>query len=256
MKSILYWIGGCTAILCLMGSGDLKADISMPFQDNWNQETAGDNANQLTWWDYESSYGDAPAGDTTVITVSGSDKALNMNPNGSESTGICSQRTFLGGSVLSIQTDLQLTTDGAGAGVLGFCENEDPLYGYVLAVSRGTSGGAWLNLRKFDGDLNNSFTTDPVFYASLNPLVAHTYRLDATFSTGQIAFDVFVDGDHKVNANLEPVDIDPYGFTNGLQFVLASNFGQQAYFDNFQAVPEPGTLALLACGGLLLKRKR
>jgi|GEM_PF-3327164 len=232
------------------------ADVVLPFTENWNGETAGDDASQLAHWGYESAYGAAPAADATIVHIGGGDNVLDMNPRNAESMGIRSERALFGGSLLSVETDMQLTTDGDGAGVIGFSQNTAALNGYVLAVSRDGSGGAWVDLRKFDGDLNDSFTVGPVQVATLDPTLPHTYRLEATFSPGQIAFEVYVDNSHLTSPNLNPIDSTPHTFSDGLRFALASNFGQQAYFDDFQAIPEPAMLGLLSVGGLGLLRKR
>lgn len=241
----------------LVPGATLWADISLPFVENWNSEASGNNANQLTWWDYESAYGDAPADDATILHIGGGDNVLDMNPRSSESIGIRSERAMFSGALLSVESDMQLTTDGDGAGVIGFSQNAAPLNGYVLAVSRDGSGGAWVDLRKFDGDLNDSFTVGPVQVTTLDPTLRHTYRLEAVFSPGQIVFSVHIDGSHLTHPNLNVTDsAPPHDFTGGLRFVLASNFGQQAYFDDFQAVPEPVTLGLISLGGLGLLKKR
>jgi hypothetical protein len=254
MKISLVWprVVLYAMVICVSG-GSSGADITLPFGETWNQETSGDNANQLTRWNYESSYGTAPASDTTIVTVSGAEKALNMNPRNSESTGIRSQRADFSGSVLSIKSEIQLTTDGAGAGVIGFCKATGPLFGYVLAVARDPGGGAWLDLRKFFGNLNDSFTTGAVYFP-FDPLTRHTYRLDAAFTGGQIDFSVYVDGEHMSHPYLDVTDSNPHTFAGGLNFVLASNYGQQAYFDNFAATPEPATLLLLAAGAIALRK--
>jgi hypothetical protein len=254
MKVNLLLVAMCGAAMWLGGAA-ARADIVLPFAESWNGETAGDNASQLTWWSYESSYGTALASDTTIVTVSGADKALNMNPRNAESTGIRSQRAFFGGTVLSMQSDMQLTTDGAGAGVIGFCKATGALYGYVLAVSHDPGGGAWLDLRKFYGNLDDSFTTGAVYY-SFNPLIRHTYRMDAVFDAGQIAFSVYVDGEHKSHPYLDVTDTNPHSFADGLDFVLAANGGQQVYLDNFQAVPEPVTMLLLGVGAVAIKKRK
>lgn len=238
---------------CLAVVAGLCVQGQVLFQDNWDHETVGDNANQLTWWRYEASYGSAPAADAIIVPVSGTDKALNMNPGGNLSMGIRSQYAYSVGTWLSMRTDMLLTTDGNGAGVIGFARSNAPLYGYVLAVSRDPGGGTWLDLRKFNGDLNDSFTVGPVLVSTINPLVRQTYRLDAVFTSGAITFSVYVNNVHQTHPNLNVTDSAPHNFANGAWFVLAANFGQQAYFDNFFAIPEPATCTLLMAGVTLLR---
>jgi len=253
---VLCVVSFCAAVAA--GVPAARADLPMPFVENWNAEAPGDRADQLTWWAHEGAYGGAPAGDAVIVPLGGGDNALDMNPSGSESMGIRSDSTLFGAPLLWMETDMQLTADGAGAGVIGFCQAAAALNGYALAVSRDGTGGAWVDLRKFDGDLNDSFTVGPVNITTLDPTQRHTYRLEAAFSAGQIAFSVLVDGSPLTSPNLNPVDTDPHGFSGGLRFALASNFGQQAYFDDFQALPEPATFCLLTLGGavLLCRRRR
>jgi len=233
------------------------AQLSLPFTDDWDSETPGDNANQLDNWVYQPAYGDAPASETVVVDAGGSNYVLDMNPSASESTGISSERfDYLGGTIFSVSSDMQLTTDGSGAGVIGFAKYGAPLYGYVLAVSRNGSD-AWFDLRRFDGDLNDSFTVGPVSI-SIDPTTAHTYTLEAHLFADRIEFFVFLDDSPTPlpNAELQPVDNDPHDFSGGFSAVLASNFGQQAYFDNFEALPEPATMTILAAAGTALLRRR
>ena len=247
---------GVCILLMLLSFGVARAEVPMPFVEDWEGESAGDNANQLADWSYQSAYGTAPASEAFIVDNAG-DNVLNMNPGSSNSMGINSDRALFGGPVLTVESDMLLTTDGDGAGVIGFAEYGAPLQGYVLAVSRNGSN-AWFDLRKFDGDLNDSFTVGPVSVA-IDPTETHHYMLAATFEEdGDIAFEVYLD--YSVtplsSPNLQPVDNSPHDFTDGAQFVLASNFGQQAYFDNFQALPEPATMSLLALGSLAMLRQR
>jgi len=249
--------GTCLFIASIfIGATALGAEIELPFSENWNAETPGDNVSQLTDWSLESAYGSAPAGEGTIVAVGGGDNVLNLNPAGSDSIGICSEATGFGEALLTVESDIQLTGDGAGAGVLGFCRKTAALDGYVLAVSRDGSGGAWLDLRKFDGSLDDSFTVGPVQITNLDPTVRHAYRLEAAFAGGQIDFSVYVDNTLRTETNLSPTDTDPHDFSDGVRFVLASNYGQQAYFDDFQAIPEPCTLTLLGLSGAALLRRR
>jgi hypothetical protein len=48
-----------------------SAQIELPFTEDWYGETHGDNANQLINWSYQSAYGTAPAGDTTIYDLAG-----------------------------------------------------------------------------------------------------------------------------------------------------------------------------------------
>ena len=232
------------------------AQIELPFTDNWNSETVGDNANQLANWSYQSAYGAAPAGNTLIVDAGGGDLALDMNPSASNSTGLSSDRFDYGASLLTVQADMQLTADGSGAGVIGFAQHGSPLYGYVLAVSRNGSN-AWFDLRRFDGDLNDSFTVGPVAVA-IDPTLAHNYKLEALLWGDRIEFFVYLDSSPTPLPflDLQPIDTAPHDFSGGFSGVLASNFGQQAYFDNFQAIPEPAVMTLLALGGASLLRRR
>ena len=243
------------AVLVLSLAAAAPAQLELPFTEDWYNETDGDNANQLDNWSYQPAYGTAPAGDTPIYDAGG-DNVLNMNPGASNSTGLSSDRFDFGATVFSVQADMQLTTDGSGAGVIGFAQYGNPLYGYVLAVSRNGSN-AWFDLRRFDGDLNDSFTAGPVSVA-IDPTLAHNYKLRALIWGDRIEFSVFLDGSPTKMPfpDLQPIDYAPHDFSGGFSAVLASNFGQQAYFDNIQVIPEPAVMTLLTIGAAALIRSR
>ena len=127
------------AVLVLSFAAVAHAQLALPFTDDWDSETPGDNANQLDNWSYQSVYGSAPATDTVIVDAGASNYVLNMNPSGSNSTGISSARIDFGATLFSVESAMQLTTDGNGAGVIGFAQYGSPLFGYVLAVSRNGS---------------------------------------------------------------------------------------------------------------------
>jgi len=250
----LAWVG---LLAVLVTAPAAKADLALPFTETFNTETTGDDASELTWWAYEPAYGSAPAADAVIVDVGGGDKVFDMNPGATDSMGVRSDRATFGPVLFWVETDMLLTSDGNGAGVVGFSQNTETLNGYVLAVSRDGSGGAWLDLRRFDGDLDDSFTVGPVHVTDLDPTDVHRYRLEADFGTaGQIGFAVRVDGQLQTDPNLTPVDTDPHDVSDGVRGVLAANGGQQVYFDNVNITPEPATLVLLTLGGVALAARR
>jgi len=252
------WVASVGLLVVLVAVPAARADLALPFTEIFNAETTGDDASELTWWAYEPSYGSAPAADAVIVDVGGGDKVFDMNPGGTESMGVRSDRATFGPVLFWVEADMLLTSDGNGAGVIGFSQNTEALNGYVLAVSRDGTGGAWLDLRRFDGDLNDSFTVGPVHLTDLDPTEVHRYRLEADFGTaGQIDFAARVDGQLQTDPNLAPVDTDPHDVSDGVRGVLAGNGGQQAYFDNVNLTPEPVTLVLLTLGavGLVARRR-
>lgn len=261
------------AVLLLMVVPSLRADFSTIFSENWEAETVGDNANQLTNWQYEPAYGNGAATDAEIMYIEGVTNFLSLDPpnpppsNEDASMGIRTSNSFLTatpGWILSIKSKVALNQDeGGGAGTIGFSQADGALYGYGLAISRESKTGGGFNsvveIFEFGGSLTGEgYDYEIVEVDPTDGANAHTFELRASVYSGSIDFQVYCDD--ELIPELNRTDDTPVDFDDGVTFSLASNLGQQAYFDEFVAaediIPEPASLWLLTAGGLLAARRR
>ena len=264
---------GVWAVALLAAVPAAQADFSTIFTENWEAETVGDNADQLTNWQYESDYGNGLSTDAEIMYSPGLGQFLSMNPPNpppwgeDASMGIRTQSSFataLPGQILSIKSKVALDqNDGGGAGTIGFSQANAALYGYGLAVSLVDKAGGGYNavmeIFEFNGSLTgNGYGYEIVEVDPTDSSPAHTFELQAAAYQDSIEFQVYYD-DTLVPA-LNRTDATPVDFGDEVTFSLASNLGQLAYFDDFVAaeapIPEPASLTLLALGGLAVIRRR
>ena len=255
----------------LISVGSVQADFTQIFSEGWSGDT-GHNGSNLNNWNHESDYGDGTATDITILSAGAPyGNILSLDPPNrpqppygqpSEySVGIKTKSSYSSAAlndVLSIKSKIQLLDDGGGAGVIAFARSTNPLYGYGLAVSRYINNDAILEIRKFTGTLDSTGFGYHIV-SGLSAIDINTYRLQATFNSGSTEFDVYVNGSTTPIAALNYTDDSPVSLDGSVNFVLASNIGQKAYFDDFLAegdvIPEPATLLLLGLGGMVLRRK-
>ena len=264
-------IGICCVGFMFIAVGSVRAEFTEIFSETWSGDT-GHNGSNLINWEHEPDYGDGDATDIVVLpagapygnilSIDPPNRELPYGPIEEYAVGIKTRSSYASGAtgdILSIESKLQLLEDGGGAGVIGFAQSADPLYGYGLAVSRGDSSDTVLEIRKFTGSLDSTGFGYHIV-STIDALDIHTYQLEATVYSGSISFDVYIDHSPTPVAALNYTDYSPVSFNGSVDFALATNIGQKAYFDDFVArgdvVPDPATLCLLAFGGLTLLRRR
>ena len=230
----------------------LQADFITIFSEDWESEVVGDNADQLANWQYEPAYGNGLPSDAVILTdaVWPFGKFLCIDPpNGygpDASMGIhtsgASFLTATPGKILSIKSKIALNPgEGGGAGVIGFAQSVHPLYGYGLAVSRSLNEqdgfDTLLEIFEFNGDLTGmGYGYQIVSIDPTDNTNVHTFELQAAILPDSIDLDVY--WDDTLVPQLNHSDTTPVDFGSGVIFSLATNIGQQAFFDDFVAADD------------------
>ena len=263
----------CSVCVLLVFISSVQADFTQIFSENFSGDT-GHNGSNLNNWLHESDYGDGDAGDIVVLPAGAPyGNILSLDPDNRPSSppygepaeysvSIKTKSSYSSAAVddvLSIESKIQLLTDGSGGGAIAFARSTNPLYGYSLVVSRAANNTAILEIRKFTGTLDSvGFGNHTI--SGLSAIAINTYRLEATFGSGSIEFDVYVNNSSSPIAALNYIDDSPISLNGSVKFTLASNIGQKVYYDDFLAqvdtIPEPATICLLCFGSLMLRRNR
>jgi hypothetical protein len=255
------------ALLCVLQCAKpttCQADFTPLLAETWEEETVGDTANQLLYWEHEPAYGNGGPELAVIVADAGwpFGKFLVMNPPNPppwgepSSMGLCTKGSYTAlapSSVLSIRSKILLSpSDGNGGGVIGFARAGAPLWGYGLAVSRVADGmggyRAALEIHEFNGLLTSlGYGYQVVLIDPTDAAHVYTYELRARFGASSISFEVYWDNTHV--PELDADDVTPVTFSGSAIFSLAANSGQKTYFDDFLAAQDVSLVGVESDGG-------
>ena len=221
-----------------------SAHGALVFEENWSEETLGDNLSELTNWTSAST-------DGSIVDLGDGEKGLSLTPASGKSIFVNSNQTVAisGSNEWTFSFDLSIGSSPAASNGVGlFLQDATTKYQYrfFVDVSSNSATSTMFHIQRYNGSTYTNFSYLSAL-KSLNGDGMHTYSIVMSEGETETVFGVYLDG----NLLGTVIDSNPITISEA-QLRLVTQSGLKITYGDITAVPEPASssIILLVLAGL------